>query len=88
MAPRTASSCRTIKFENNHLGKNLGEKFGKRMGIVRGIILILLGIRILLAHLLGKGYFQNWLIQGGFFAILFAKYCVVYFNVYRQLGFV
>jgi putative Mn2+ efflux pump MntP len=34
------------------LGNKLGEKFGKRMEIVGGIILVLLGIRILLAHLL------------------------------------
>ncbi len=34
------------------LGNKLGEKFGKRMEIAGGIILILIGIRILLAHLL------------------------------------
>jgi putative Mn2+ efflux pump MntP len=34
------------------LGNKLGEKFGKRMEIAGGIILILLGVRILLAHLL------------------------------------
>jgi putative Mn2+ efflux pump MntP len=34
------------------LGKKLGEKFGKRMEITGGIILILIGVRILLAHLL------------------------------------
>ncbi|MBE3068241.1 MAG: manganese efflux pump, partial [Chloroflexi bacterium] len=34
------------------LGNKLGEKFGKRMEIVGGIILILLGVRILMAHLL------------------------------------
>jgi manganese efflux pump family protein len=34
------------------LGNKLGEKFGKRMEIVGGIILILIGIRILLGHLL------------------------------------
>jgi len=34
------------------LGNKLGEKFGKRMEIAGGIILILLGIRILLAHML------------------------------------
>jgi manganese efflux pump family protein len=34
------------------LGNKLGGKFGKRMEIVGGIILILLGVRILLAHLL------------------------------------
>ena len=35
------------------LGNKLGEKFGKRMEIIGGIILILLGVRILMAHLLG-----------------------------------
>ena len=35
------------------LGKKLGEKFGKRMEIVGGIVLVLIGIRILLAHLVG-----------------------------------
>jgi putative Mn2+ efflux pump MntP len=34
------------------IGNKLGEKFGKRMEIAGGIILILIGIRILLAHLL------------------------------------
>jgi putative Mn2+ efflux pump MntP len=34
------------------LGNKLGEKFGKRMEIAGGIILVLLGIRILLVHLL------------------------------------
>jgi putative Mn2+ efflux pump MntP len=34
------------------LGNRMGERFGKRMEIIGGIILILLGIRILLAHLL------------------------------------
>jgi putative Mn2+ efflux pump MntP len=34
------------------LGNKLGEKFGKRMEVAGGIILILLGIRIFLAHLL------------------------------------
>ncbi len=34
------------------LGNKLGEKFGKRMEIAGGIILILIGVRILLAHLL------------------------------------
>jgi putative Mn2+ efflux pump MntP len=34
------------------LGNKPGEKFGKRMEIAGGIILILLGVRILLAHLL------------------------------------
>jgi putative Mn2+ efflux pump MntP len=35
------------------LGTRLGEKFGKRTEIAGGIILVFLGIRILLAHLLG-----------------------------------
>jgi len=35
------------------LGNKLGEKFGKRMEIAGGIVLILIGIRILLMHLLG-----------------------------------
>ncbi len=35
------------------LGNKLGEKFGKRMEIAGGIILILIGIRILMVHLLG-----------------------------------
>jgi putative Mn2+ efflux pump MntP len=34
------------------LGNKLGEKFGKRMEIAGGIVLILLGVRILLAHLM------------------------------------
>jgi len=33
------------------LGNKLGEKFGKRMEIAGGIILVLIGTRILLAHL-------------------------------------
>jgi len=35
------------------LGNKLGDTFGKRMEIIGGIILILLGLRIFLAHLLG-----------------------------------
>ncbi len=35
-----------------YLGNRLGQKFGKRMEIIGGIILILIGIRILLSHLL------------------------------------
>jgi putative Mn2+ efflux pump MntP len=35
------------------LGKKLGEKFGKRMEIVGGIVLILIGIRVLVTHLMG-----------------------------------
>ena len=35
------------------LGNRLGQKFGKRMEMIGGIILILLGLRILVSHLLG-----------------------------------
>ena len=35
------------------LGNKLGEKFGKRMEIVGGIVLVLIGVRILMAHLMG-----------------------------------
>jgi manganese efflux pump family protein len=35
------------------LGNRLGQKLGKRMEIMGGIVLILIGVRILLAHLLG-----------------------------------
>ncbi len=35
------------------LGNRLGQKFGKRMEIIGGIVLILIGIRILISHLLG-----------------------------------
>lgn len=35
------------------LGNRLGEKFGKRMEILGGAILILIGLRILIAHLMG-----------------------------------
>jgi putative Mn2+ efflux pump MntP len=34
------------------LGKKLGEKFGKRMEFVGGIVLILIGIRVLVTHLM------------------------------------
>ena len=34
------------------LGNRLGAKFGKRMEIIGGIILILMGVRIVLAHFL------------------------------------
>ena len=34
------------------LGNRLGQKFGKRMEIIGGVILIIIGIRILLTHLL------------------------------------
>jgi manganese efflux pump family protein len=36
------------------LGNRLGQKFGKRMEIIGGIILILIGLRILLPHLLAQ----------------------------------
>ena len=35
------------------LGNRLGEKFGKRMEIVGGAVLILIGLRILVSHLVG-----------------------------------
>jgi putative Mn2+ efflux pump MntP len=35
------------------LGNRLGEKFGKRMEIAGGIVLILIGVKILLQHLVG-----------------------------------
>jgi putative Mn2+ efflux pump MntP len=35
------------------LGNKLGEKFGKRMEIAGGIVLILIGVRIVVMHLLG-----------------------------------
>jgi putative Mn2+ efflux pump MntP len=35
------------------LGNKLGEKFGKRMEIAGGIVLILIGIRIVVMHVLG-----------------------------------
>ena len=35
------------------LGNKLGERFGKRMEIAGGIVLILIGLRILLGHLIG-----------------------------------
>ncbi len=34
------------------LGNRLGQKFGKRMEIIGGIVLIVIGVRILLTHLL------------------------------------
>jgi putative Mn2+ efflux pump MntP len=34
------------------LGNKLGQKFGKRMEIAGGIVLVLIGVRILMAHLL------------------------------------
>ena len=34
------------------LGNRLGQKFGKRMEIIGGIVLLLIGVRILLSHLL------------------------------------
>ncbi len=35
------------------LGNKLGEKFGKRMEVIGGLVLLLIGIRILVMHLLG-----------------------------------
>jgi len=35
------------------IGNKLGEKFGKRMEIIGGIILIAIGLRVVLTHLLG-----------------------------------
>jgi manganese efflux pump family protein len=43
----------TLSFMGLQLGSRLGEKFGKRMEIVGGVILIVIGLRILLAHLIG-----------------------------------
>ncbi len=37
------------------LGNKLGEKFGKRMEIVGGIVLLLIGVRIVVMHLTGGG---------------------------------
>jgi putative Mn2+ efflux pump MntP len=34
------------------LGHRLGERFGKRMELVGGILLVLIGVRILLSHLI------------------------------------
>jgi len=36
-----------------HLGRPLGARFGKRMEIVGGLVLIAIGVRIVMAHLLG-----------------------------------
>jgi len=36
------------------LGNKLGEKFGKRMEIIGGIVLLLIGARILIMHLTGQ----------------------------------
>ncbi len=36
-----------------HLGGRLGQKFGKRVEIIGGVVLIGIGVRILLLHLLG-----------------------------------
>ncbi len=36
-------------------GRKLGEKFGSRMEIVGGVILIAIGLRVLITHLLGAG---------------------------------
>jgi putative Mn2+ efflux pump MntP len=38
-----------------YLGGRLGEWVGKRMEVVGGLVLLLIGLRILLAHLLGWG---------------------------------
>ena len=35
-----------------YLGNRLGQRFGKRMEIIGGIVLIIIGVRILLSHLL------------------------------------
>jgi putative Mn2+ efflux pump MntP len=36
-----------------HLGNRLGRKFGKRMEMIGGVVLILIGLRIVLTHLFG-----------------------------------
>ncbi len=36
------------------LGNKLGEKFGQRMEVIGGIVLLLIGVRILLMHLTGS----------------------------------
>jgi putative Mn2+ efflux pump MntP len=33
------------------VGNKLGEKFGKRMEVIGGIVLILIGLRVLITHL-------------------------------------
>jgi putative Mn2+ efflux pump MntP len=38
-----------------YLGNRLGQRFGKRMEIIGGVVLILIGIRILISHLFGIG---------------------------------
>ena len=43
----------SLSFVSLRLGRFLSDKFGKRMEIIGGIILILIGLRILLEHLLG-----------------------------------
>jgi manganese efflux pump family protein len=43
----------TLSFAGLRLGRFLGEKFGKRMEVIGGIILVLIGLRILYEHLLG-----------------------------------
>lgn len=42
-----------LSFIGLQLGSRLGEKFGKRMEIVGGVVLILIGLRILVTHLFG-----------------------------------
>ena len=37
------------------LGSRLGKKFGKRMEVIGGIVLVLIGVRIVVTHLLGAG---------------------------------
>ena len=41
-----------LSFLGLQLGKRLGEKFGKRMEVVGGAILVIIGLRILVSHLL------------------------------------
>jgi putative Mn2+ efflux pump MntP len=43
--------CAGFSLVGIRLGHRLGEKFGKRMEIVGGVILILIGLRILASHL-------------------------------------
>ena len=45
--------CPAVSWVGILLGNRLGAKFGKRMEIIGGVILILMGLRILLSHLLG-----------------------------------
>jgi putative Mn2+ efflux pump MntP len=43
----------SLSYLGIRLGRILGEKFGERMEIIGGIILILIGLRILIEHLIG-----------------------------------